>query len=335
MIVQAKEELDLATRVLESSGVPGRAAATQARHLVEADLRDQHSHGLQRLPVIVQRIAHGVVDPVAAPVAKWVSESFLEVDGRRGLGPVVSYDVLGQLVRQATASGLAMGAVRNSNHLGMLACYAEDVARDGYIAVVLTTSEALVHPWGGSKAMVGTNPIAVGVPTNDEPFVLDMSTGAVSRGKILAHARDGRQLEPGWAVDAIGNPATDAAAAVDGAISPFGGAKGYALGLALELLVAALTRSALGEQVRGTLDVTSVCNKGDLFLVFSPERLGLGDVVDATTAYLSDVRRTPLSPGASRIDVPGDGARRRRQERLEQGIPIPDAVWASAEELLP
>jgi L-2-hydroxycarboxylate dehydrogenase (NAD+) len=182
--------------------------------------------------------------------------------------------------------------------------------------------------------MVGTNPVGVAVPTRGEPFVLDMSTGAVSRGKILAYARDGRTLSPGWAVDAAGRPATDAGLAVDGAISPFGGPKGYALGIALELLVAAVTGSELGERVRGTLDSTDLCNKGDLFMVFAPEVLGVTGLAERVSTYLDEVRASPRAPGAEVIEVPGDRARRMRAERREYGIPIEDAVWKAAEELL-
>jgi LDH2 family malate/lactate/ureidoglycolate dehydrogenase len=334
VIVEAASALDLIERVLGRRGTPAPAAATQARILVEADLRGQHSHGLQRLPMLVARIGTGMIQPAAVPDSRWVSESFLEVDGGAGFGPVVAYHALEKLTARAHDVGLAVGAVHNSNHLGMLACYVEDVAAGGQIGVALTTSEALVHPWGGSQAMVGTNPIAIGVPTGGEPFVLDMSTGAVSRGKILAFARTGRPLEPGWAVDAHGVPVTDARAAVDGAISPFGGAKGYALGLGLELLVAGLSGAETGQRVRGTLDAASACNKGDLFLVFDPAALGLGGTAERMGAYLAEVRASPLADGVESIDVPGDRARRMRRTRLREGIPLDDDVWASAEELL-
>lgn len=335
MIVKEAEEFDLAVRVLEAQGTPPAAAEMQARVLVEADLRGQHSHGLQRLPTIVERITNGVIDPAGLPRKRWVSESFLEVDGARGLGPVVAFGVVDRLIERADEVGFAVAAVHNNNHLGILACYVERIALAGQIGVAFTTSEALVHPWGGRKAMVGTNPVGMGVPTGGEPFLLDMATGAVSRGKILAFARAGRPLSLGWALDVEGNPGTDASLAIDGAISPFGGGKGYALGLGLELLVAALTGSELGERVRGTLDTTSVCNKGDLFLVFSPEALGLTGIVDRVAAYLDEIRASPSAPGAERIDVPGDRARRTRTERAAHGIPIDDSVWAAAERLLP
>src|SRR6185436_8230226 len=153
----------------------------------------------------------------------------------------------------APQQGVVTVAVRNANHLGLLAPYVERCAEAGLIGIVLTTSEALVHPWGGAAAQVGTNPIAVAVPAEPAPFVFDMATGAVSMGKILDHRNRGVPLEPGWAIDGAGRPTLDAAAAAGGAIAPFGGAKGYGLGLAFELLVGAVTGSALGRAVSGTL----------------------------------------------------------------------------------
>lgn len=334
MMVKAADERELVTRVLRAHGVPAAPAAVQADVLVEGDLRGHPSHGLQRLPMLVERIAGGLISPDARPVYRWLAESFLDVDGERGLGPVVAFATLDRLLARAAEVGFALGAVHNSNHLGMLAAYVEHIATAGQVGIALTTSEALVHPWGGRRAMIGTNPIGVGVPTGGAPFVLDMSTGAVSRGKILADARDGKQLPPGWAIDADGNPATEAAGAVDGAISPFGGPKGYGLGLALELVVASLTGTELGERVRGTLDAASVCNKGDVFFVFCPAALGLSETVRRIADYLEQVRASPPAPGASGVDIPGDRARRTREERLRHGIPMEDAVWCAAEELL-
>lgn len=334
MIVKESDELDLVQRVLVSHGVPTQDAEVQARLLVEGDLRGQHSHGLQRLPTLVARIANGVVKPVPDPRRTWVTEAFLEVDGDRGLGPVVAWPAVDAIVERARSTGVAVAAVHNSNHLGILACYVERIAHAGQIGVAFTTSEALVHPWGGRWPMLGTNPIGIGVPTGGPPFVLDMSTGATSRGKVLAYARDGMTLRAGWAVDEGGSPTTDAGRAVDGAISPFGGPKGYALGLGLELLVAGLTGAETGDRVLGTLDAVAACNKGDLFMTFSPDAVGLQGVATRIGSYLDEVRNSPLAEDMAGIDVPGDRARRTRADRIADGIPLTDAVWAAAQELL-
>lgn len=291
---------------------------------LEAELRGQPSHGLLRLPRIVERIHAGLADPQAIGEANW-NDNMLAVDGQRGLGPIVAMRALDLIIRRAADTGVAVAAISNSNHLGMLAPYVETGARSGMMTIALSTSEALVHPWGGRIAMVGSNPIAVGVPADPEPFVFDMATSAVSAGKILDHAHRGVALEEGWAIDTQGRPTTDASAATGGAIAPFGGAKGYGLGLAVELLVGGLASHSYGRDVYGTLDSTEVCNKGDLLIVIrpgDPERARSG-----SSDYLQTIRNSPRAPGVEVIDTPGDRARRRRGQHLVEGLEVPDPVW--------
>ncbi|MCW0211028.1 MAG: Ldh family oxidoreductase, partial [Achromobacter sp.] len=167
-------------RALEQAGTPAGHAATQTNLLLEAELRGRASHGLLRLPRIIERIHNGVADPKTRGKAVWRSPAFLDLDGERGLGPVIALAALDQIRERARETGIAIAAVSNNNHIGMLALYAEQVAREGQILLALSTSEALVHPWGGRRALIGTNPIAIGVPTEDEPFVLDMATSQVA-----------------------------------------------------------------------------------------------------------------------------------------------------------
>jgi L-2-hydroxycarboxylate dehydrogenase (NAD+) len=331
MIVTAVAERELIVRVLSALGAPQAAADVQARWLVEADLRDVGSHGLQRLPMLAARIERGLIVPDADPVASWRTSSLLAVDGRRGFGPVVGLRAVEQCVDRARRTGLALAAVHNANHLGILAPYVEAAADHGMIGIAITTSEALVHPFGGRVAMIGTNPLAIAVPARPGPLVLDMATGEVSMGRILRHARAGQPIPQGWALDAVGEPTTNPAQAA--AISPFGGAKGFGLGLALEVLVATLTASALGRDVHGTLDADDASNKGDMFIVADPSALPDGSRADAVSVYLDAVRATPVQEGAEAVRVPGDRARAERARRQQAGVEIPDRVWHEALEL--
>lgn len=178
--------------------------------------------------------------------------------------------------------------------------------------------------------MVGTNPLAIGIPTAAAPFSLDMSTAAVSMGKILAYAARDEPIPSGWAVDASGAPTTDAAQAQAGALSPFGGAKGYALGLALELMVATLTDTGLGQDVHGTLDEVEPSTKGDLIICVSPQSLGLPDFTDRVQAYLDDIRQGVRSSPDVPIYIPGDRAREIRSTREIEGIPLDRPTWQAA-----
>lgn len=332
LLLSSDKYLRLTADVLSRLGVPSAPAREQAEILMEGDLRGHASHGLRRLDMLSQRLRNGVIAAAAEPGTRWTTPSVLVVDGHGGLGPPTARRAVEALLGRVPDTGIAVAAVRNANHLGMLAPYVESMAAAGVIGIALTTSEALVHPWGGTRAMVGTNPLAMAVPvTGAEPVVLDMATGQISRGKVLDHAARGLPLAPGDAVDADGVPTTDAATAVDGAISPFGGPKGFALGVMLEVLVATLTRTALGEDVRGTLDPTDPATKGDVFIALDPAAFGPGEA--AVAAYLDDLRSTRAAPGHEGVMVPGDRSRATRATNLEDGVPVSRTTWERVREL--
>jgi LDH2 family malate/lactate/ureidoglycolate dehydrogenase len=319
--------------VLIAHGVPEPFARTQTDLLLEAQLRGYASHGLLRLPRIIERIVNGVASPTSSGTHQWIGESFLSVDGERGLGPVVAVAALDALKERARRTGIAIGAIRNSNHIGMLAWYGDHVAREGLILIAATTSEALVHPWHGRRALIGTNPLCIAVPASPEPLVLDMATSLVSMGKIHDHANRGEPIPEGWALDAQGRPTTDATAAKAGAIAPFGGAKGYALGLALEVLIASLTGSAIGTDVVGTLDSDKACNKGDVFIVISPPQSA--SLAATIRAYLDEIRASGAPDEGELVTVPGDRSREARALSITEGVEVDDALWRRILALLP
>lgn len=327
-LVAAEAARRIGEAALREAGVPADAARLQVDLLLEAELRGRPSHGLLRLPRLVERIGNGVASGTARGTHNWRGDGFLAVDGESGLGPVVAMAALDAAAERVRQTGVVVAAIANSNHLGMLAYYAEKIAARGLVLIGLTTSEALVHAWGGRKAMLGTNPVAIGVPTADRPFVLDMATSLVSMGQIHDYAQRGETLPEGWAVDGAGNPTTDANAAKAGAIAPFGAAKGYALGLAIEVLVVSLTASAIGRDVTGTLDSTTVSNKGDVFVVIDPGQQA--ETAARISAYLDLVRESGDEGG---VAVPGDRSEAVRRKSLAEGIMVPDALWQRLESL--
>lgn len=168
--------------------------------------------------------------------------------------------------------------------------------------------------------MLGTNPIAIGVPALPKPFVLDMATSLVSMGQIYDYAYRNAPIPNHWALDASGNPTTDAQAAREGAIAPFGEAKGYALGLAIEVLVAALTASALGRDVCGTLDSTNPCNKGDIFIVV--RAAPVQRMAPIVGVYLDAIRSDPPADGFKRVSVPSDQSLRSERNACVTVFPF-------------
>ncbi|MCV3767818.1 Ldh family oxidoreductase [Rhizobium sp. TRM95796] len=325
MKVQPERLREIGIRLLERRGTPAENAWLQMDLFIEAELRGLASHGLQRLPLLLSRLDKGLADACARGAHHWSRNSFLTVDGQRGLGPVIVMNAMREMRTGLRENGLAIAAIRNANHIGMLAYYVEAAVADGMIAIAMSTSEALVHPFGGTQAMLGTNPIAIGIPCGERPFILDLATSIVSMGKINNYAMRGAPIPPDWAVGPDGRPTTDPKTARAGAIAPFGGAKGYGLGLAVELLVAALAGSDLAPDVRGTLDDVHAANKGDLIILIDPT--ASAGQAHQLARYLDRLRQSrPLDP-ANPVSAPGDGARARRASALEAGIDLPQSLF--------
>ena len=331
MLASVEQVRELAEGILTANGVPPDHARIQAGLFIEAEMRAIPSHGLLRLRRVIERIHAGLTVPGTTGNQVWTARSFLAVDGMRGLGPVVAMAALDAIVPRAQQDGIAVAAIRNTNHLGALAYYAEHVANLGLTCISLTISEALVHPYGGRKAMIGTNPIAIGVPASPHPMVLDMATGLVSMGKIHDHANRGAPIPLGWALDENGDPTTDASAAKKGAIAPFGGPKGYALGIAFEVLVASLAASAIGTDVKGTLDSVNVSNKGDLFIVIAPPHADAAKAL--VTDYLDSIRAAAPADPEHPVLAPGDRAHKVRAQSEKRGVYLDDGLWDDLQKL--
>src|SRR5438093_1224081 len=229
--------------ILHGAGMTEEGARIAARVLVTSDARGIESHGVARLPQYVKLIDAGVLDPAAEPQIERESASTALVNGHNGMGQVAGDYAVRLAIAKAGAHDVAAVAVRNSNHYGIAGYYAMCALEHDLIGLSLTNSSPLVAPTGGRRAMVGTNPIAVAVPTGDgRPFVLDMATSTVPVGRLEVYARKGLPLRPGWAIDAEGRETLDAEAGRDGALLPLGGTtetagyKGYGLAVLVDLL---------------------------------------------------------------------------------------------------
>jgi L-2-hydroxycarboxylate dehydrogenase (NAD+) len=334
IVVSAENERALIVHVLSKLGANSRESSIQADLLTEADLRGHHSHGLQRLTVLATRIKKGLIRVNVDPDYIWTADSVLSVDGKDGLGPFVAETSLERAKPALEQRGIVAVAIRNSSHIGMIGYYCEKRAREGLICIAMTESEALVHPHGGTKALVGTNPIAIGIPTDSAPFVFDMATSTSAIGKIYASKHRGEPIPLGWAIDAAGNPTTNPDDALKGSLTPAAGPKGYGLGISIGILAGLLPGGEIGRLVLGTLDTESRCTKGDFFLLLNPGAFAGGPALTSRVAsYLDELRHSPPQKGCESVIVPGDRARQLREERARSGIPLPKEVWLAAERL--
>jgi LDH2 family malate/lactate/ureidoglycolate dehydrogenase len=332
--VSRTQQLELIIAVLRGLGANEEESSIQADVWTEADLRGIHSHGLQRLPVLAKRIQNGLLKVNVTPERTWTADCVMSVDGKDGLGTAIAETSLRQIVPVARKHGVAVLAIRNSAHIGMAGYYCNRRAEEGLVCIGLTTSEALVHPYGGAEALVGTNPIAIGIPSMPRPFLFDMATAIGAMGKIIAYKHRGEKIPEGWAIDKEGVPTTDPDAALQGSLAPVGGPKGYGLGISIGMLAGLLPGADVGKVVMGTLDTEYRCNKGDLFILMDPKAFAGGEVLAAgVKKYLEELRASRPQKGFNRVTVPGDRSNELRKQRLENGIPHPEEVWHAAEQL--
>jgi LDH2 family malate/lactate/ureidoglycolate dehydrogenase len=239
-------------RMLAAHGVPEPDALLVAKSLVTADLWGHPSHGMLRLPWYVARLQSGVMWPVSEPEVVSSFAAVTVLDGRDGIGQVVTDRAIAIAAQAAADYGVGVAAVRNSNHFGTAAYWTRILADRGCVGILTTNGSPAMAPWGGLQKMVGANPWSIAVPSGSHgSIVLDIANTGVARGKIYAAKERGQQLPDGWAIDASGLPTNDPQAAIDGLILPMAGHKGYAISLMMDVLSGVLTGSSFATDVVG------------------------------------------------------------------------------------
>ncbi|WP_448118924.1 Ldh family oxidoreductase [Pseudomonas serbica] len=239
--------LDQLTALLEQiflrHGTSGDVARVLAQNCAGAERDGAHSHGVFRIPGYVSTLHSGWVNGQAVPVVEDVASGFVRVDAGNGFAQPALAAARPLLVEKARSAGIAVLAIRNSHHFAALWPDVEPFAYEGLVALSVVNSMTCVVPHGADRPLFGTNPIAFAAPRADgDPIVFDLATSAIAHGDVQIAARKGERLPPGMGVDSLGQPTQDPKAILEGgALLPFGGHKGSALSMMVELLAAALT----------------------------------------------------------------------------------------------
>jgi LDH2 family malate/lactate/ureidoglycolate dehydrogenase len=245
------------------------------------------------------------------------SEVSLALDGGNHVGMLALFHAAEATIRKAVAHGVAVVSMIDSWMSGRSAYYVEMIAKAGLVAIHTASSSRMVAPPGGAKGVLGTNPIAIAIPSARGPIVLDMGTSAFMMTEVMLRERLGEPLPEGVAIGPGGEPTTDAALARRGALLPFGGYKGF--GLALMVQALGVLAGAGAEQAS---------DYGYLFIAFRPDLFGPVDVFEGRLAELIDrVKATPRQAGVEEIRIPSERAFRTRERLLREGIEIDRRVF--------
>jgi L-2-hydroxycarboxylate dehydrogenase (NAD+) len=325
--VAPKELSTFGRAVFMAVGASNKNAELVTAHLVDASLQGVDSHGVARIPVYVQGVQEGRINPAATPeVIKETGASAL-IDGHGGFGQVAASLATEVAKKKAKKCGISGIGVRNLNHVGMLAFYGRRLAEAGFIGMVYASGFPRVAPWGGRGRVLGTNPLCYAFPAKKlDPIVVDMATTTVAAYKIMLAERAGKPIPGDWAVDAEGTPTTDPKRALEGSLLPMAGHKGYGLALSVDILSRVLAGSppyALTRDVAYT--------QGG-FLV---EAIDIGVFVSADEYYrgvdelVTRIRMSPPAKEHDRVYLPGEPERIVREIRSKDGIPVDESLWSA------
>ncbi len=322
---------------LAAAGLPGGDAARCAELMTEADLTGADGHGIFRLAQYVRRLkAKGFNARPNITVTRTAPATAL-VDGDNGMGHLVMTRATHEAIAMARENGVAWVGVRRSNHAGPAGLYAEMAAAAGMAGVYAAVANANhMATWGGIELLLGTNPLAIGVPSGSGPIVLDMATSIVAYGTVKKYALRDLAMPEGWFVNpATGEAITDPKRSHEGVLLPMGEYKGSGLALMLGLLGGVLNGAAFGHDVVDfNADDTSETNTGHFIIVadiarFIPPAAFSGEV----DRHVRDFKQSKRLPGADEIRLPGDRRRECRAERDRDGVPIAPALLAQLDKL--
>ncbi len=329
-MVSVEGLLALTAAITAAAGSGPEEAAAVAANLVEANLRGHDSHGVGMVPRYVGSVKAGTLVPDEHAAVVTDTGAILTVDGRRGYGQVVGAEAMDLAIDRARELGSCILGLGNAHHIGRIGAWAEQATAAGMVSVhfVNVLARAIVAPWGGRDARLGTNPFCVGIPrAGHPPVILDFATSQVAQGKVRVAYNKGLQLAPGLMIDDQGNPTTDPTFGVkppQGSLLPFGEHKGYGLALVCELLGGAL---AAGLPYSGEADDGVGVYNGMLAIVVDPSRFGRSDFAEQVEDVLTWVTGSPPAEGVGSVLVAGDPERAHRTARTRDGIPVDNGTW--------
>jgi LDH2 family malate/lactate/ureidoglycolate dehydrogenase len=314
-------------RAFEACGFPSSDAERVAALMIEADLRGSDTHGVIRLPLYLRRLRAGGINPRPNIRILQDKSATALVDGDNGIGHLVMRFATMTAIEKASRSGIAWVGARMSNHAGPAALYAMMPLAHDMIGIYLAVgSNNHLPPWGSNENLLGTNPLAVAVPADQEPpIVLDMAPTVAAFGKVRLKMQRGEDMPVGWMIGRDGKPLTDPKRAEEGLLLPIGDYKGYGLSLIIGLLAGILNDAAFGREVIDFVkEPGKATNTGHVIVAVSVEAFApAANFKRSVDAAIRAMRAAERLPGVERIWLPGEQSHLERQDRMRNGIPMP------------
>ncbi len=302
--------------------------------LLEADLSGIESHGIQRMKRYHDEITSGMVKVNAVPKTVFETPISAVIEGNDAMGQLLASKAMDLAIEKAKASGIGLVSVRNSNHFGVAGYYVKRAIAADMIGVCMTNTEAIMVPTFGRQAMIGTNPIAMGMPADPTPFVFDAATTVVPRGKLEVYAKRGNGIPEGWALDETGRDCKDSdrvlaniVGKTGGGILPLGGStellgghKGYGFGMICEICTAILSLGTTSNYIYRTEGHSNIahCFYAVDYGIFGDKAQIRGKL----STFLDELRAADKAEGQARIYTHGEKEREAHARIRAQGVPV-------------
>ncbi|MBO4604188.1 MAG: Ldh family oxidoreductase [Clostridiales bacterium] len=335
---------DFMTAAFVAAGVPEDEAKICTDVLMESDRRGIESHGCNRFkPIYMDRFVKGTLLPVTDIEVIRDTPTTLVYDAHDGMGMVASYKMMTELIKRAKQYGMAGGAIRNSTHYGIAGYWATMATKEGLVGITGTNARPSIAPTFGVENMMGTNPLTIGLPTDEEfPFCIDCATSIVQRGKIEYYAREGKDTPAGMVIGSDGKTMTDsekileALVSGDAALAPLGGIgeelagyKGYGYAAAVEILSAALAGGQFMKALTGVDEngKPAMYHLGHFFFVIDPDAfVGREEFKKTAGDILRALRASRKAEGQERIYTAGEKEYLAWLDRKDKGVPVGESV---------
>ncbi len=319
--------------------IPSEDAEICADVLIQSDLRGIESHGCQRLKMYYDRIIQGIQSPQTKLTIIKETATTARIDAGHGMGHVAAYRGMELAIKKAKEYGTGAVSVGNSTHYGIAGYYSLMAVKEGMIGITCTNARPSIAPTFGVDGMLGTNPLTIGIPTDEEfPFLIDCATSITQRGKVEVLARTKTPVPEGWVISNKGElttnseqiltdliAGTSALLPLGGAGETLGGHKGYGYATAVEILSAALSDGPFMKD----LTLSKGYKLGHFFLAINVENfLPLSTFKKISGSILRQLRASTKAPGQDRIYTAGEKEYYNKLEYKKSGIPIMPSILA-------
>ncbi|MBU5305829.1 Ldh family oxidoreductase [Eubacterium callanderi] len=324
------------TELFEKANMSKKDAVFHAKALVKSNLWGVDSHGVIRVPAYFNRMLNGGIN--TKPDIKVVrGEGNMEViDGDGAAGFIVAREAMKRAIEKARVGGIAAVGAVNSNHFGAGGLYARMAVEEGMVGIAMTNVKPLIVGPGAKKPVVGNNPIAFGIPTyGDFPFILDMSLSKVAGGKLTLAIKKKEKIPMDWATDKEGKPTDDPQKAFDGYLMPMGDYKGLGLAYVVDILSGVISGGVFSHQMKSMYaNPEEPSLTGHFMIVLDISKIiPKEEMKKRMKEYYDTLKATPMLEEGTEMFLPGEIEYRKEQERLRDGVPVPETTIEELKEL--